>query len=194
MPETRGDLWLIRHGETQWTLSGAHTGRTNLPLTENGKRQALALRRQLAGRSFALVLTSPLDRARETCRLAGYADQAIVDPNLAEWCYGSYEGRTTAQILAERPNWSIWDQGPLGGETIDEVAARAEAVIARALTANGDVALFAHGHLLRILTARWLEMPPDAARRFALETGTISVLGYERDTRVIARWNWREGG
>jgi len=189
MPETRGDLWLIRHGETEWTVSGAHTGRTDIPLTENGKRQALALGQQLGGRGFALVLVSPLDRARETCRLAGYADQAIVDPNLAEWSYGVYEGRTTAQILAERPDWSIWDQGPLNGETIEQVAARAEAVIARAVAANGDVALFAHGHLLRILTARWLEMPPRAAQRFALETGSISVLGYERDTRVIAKWN-----
>lgn len=189
MPETRGDLWLIRHGETEWTVSGAHTGRTDIPLTENGKRQALALGQQLGGRGFALVLVSPLDRARETCRLAGYADRAIVDPNLAEWCYGTYEGRTTAQILAERPDWSIWNQGPLNGETIEQVAARAEAVITRAVAANGDVALFAHGHLLRILTARWLKMPPRAAERFALETGSISVLGYERDTHVIAKWN-----
>jgi probable phosphoglycerate mutase len=191
MPQTRGDLWLIRHGETEWTLSGAHTGRTNLPLTENGKRQALAVRDELAGRAFALVLVSPLDRARETCRLAGYADHAIVDPNLAEWWYGSYEGRTSAQIQVERPGWTIWDDGPLGGETIDEVAARADSVIARALAGDGDVALFDHGHLLRILTARWLEMPPIAARRFALETGSISVLSYERDTRVIERWNLR---
>jgi probable phosphoglycerate mutase len=191
MPETRGDIWLIRHGETEWTLSGAHTGRTNLPLTEHGKQQAMAVRAQLAGRSFALVLVSPLDRALETCRLAGYSDQAIVDPNLAEWCYGTYEGRTSAQIQAERPGWSIWDQGPLEGETIAQVAARSEAVIARALAAHGDVALFSHGHLLRILTARWLEMPPDAARRFALETGSVSVLGYEHVTRVIARWNLR---
>ncbi len=186
-----GDLWLIRHGETEWTVSGAHTGRTNLPLTENGKRQAIALRERLGGRSFALVLVSPLERALETCRLAGYGGQAIVDPNLAEWWYGSYEGRTSAQIEEERPNWTIWDQGPRDGETIDQVAARAEAVIARALAAGGDVALFAHGHVLRILTARWLEMPPGAARRFALETGSVSVLGYERDTRVIASWNLR---
>jgi probable phosphoglycerate mutase len=191
MPETRGDLWLMRHGETAWTLSGAHTGRTDLPMTENGKQQALALGRELKGRSFALVLVSPLERARETCRLAGYGDQAMVDPNLAEWCYGSYEGRTSTEILAERPDWSIWDQGPLDGETIEQVAVRAEAVIARALAVNGDVALFAHGHLLRILTARWIEMPPRAAQRFALETGTISVLGYERDTRVITHWNLR---
>ncbi|MGO9894987.1 MAG: histidine phosphatase family protein [Bryobacteraceae bacterium] len=191
MSETRGDLWLIRHGETEWTLTGAHTGRTNLPLTENGKQQGLAVREQLGGRSFAVVLVSPLERALETCRLAGYGGQAVVDPNLAEWSYGSYEGRTSAQIQAERPNWTIWDQGPLDGETIDQVAARAEAVIARVLAVDGDVALFAHGHVLRILTARWLEMPPDAARRFALETGSVSVLGYERDTRVIARWNLR---
>jgi probable phosphoglycerate mutase len=191
MAETRGDLWLLRHGETEWTVSGAHTGRTDIPLTENGKRQAAALGKELAGRSFAMVLVSPLERARETCRIAGYADQAIVDPNLAEWSYGSYEGRTTAQILAERPDWSIWNQGPLNGETIEQVAVRAEAVIARALAANGDVALFAHGHLLRILTARWLDMLPRAAQHFALETGSVSVLGYERDTRVIAKWNLR---
>ena len=191
MSDTRGDLWLIRHGETEWTVSGAHTGRTDIPLTENGKRQAVALGRELAGRAFALVLVSPFERALETCRIAGYAAQAIVDPNLAEWFYGSYEGRTTSQILAERPDWSIWHQGPLNGETIEQVAARAESVIARAVAAGGDVALFAHGHFLRILTARWLEMPPRAAQRFALETGSISVLGYERDTRVIAKWNLR---
>jgi probable phosphoglycerate mutase len=182
-------LWLIRHGETQWSLSGAHTGRTDLPLTAAGRENAAAVGRFLAGRRFDLVLTSPLARARETCRLAGYAAQGQIEPNLREWDYGDYEGRSTAEIQRERPGWLLWSDGVPNGESIDQVAARASSVIDRTSGAEGDVALFAHGHVLRILTACWLGLPPDAARLFALGTGSVSILGYERETRVITRWN-----
>lgn len=184
-----GQLWLIRHGETEWSRSGAHTGRTDLPLTDLGRQKAAALGRYLGGRPFALVLASPLQRARETCRLAGYGDVAQIEDNLCEWDYGDYEGRTTPEIRKQTPDWNLWISGVPNGETIAQVAQRAEAVIARALGAGGDVALFAHGHILRILTARWLDLPPEAGRLFALETASISVLGYERETRVIRRWN-----
>lgn len=189
-----GELWLMRHGETAWSLSGAHTGRTDLPLTEAGRANAEALGRYLAGRKFALVLTSPLSRAMETCRLAGYGDVAEVDPNLCEWNYGDYEGRTTAEIRAKRPGWFLWTDGVPNGESIAQVAVRAEAVIARATAAAGDVALFAHGHLLRILTARWLGLDPADGKLFALGAGSASTLGYERETRVIARWNLKPSG
>jgi len=182
-------LWLIRHGQTQWSLSGAHTGRTDLPLTAAGRENAAAVGRFLAGRRFDLVLTSPLARARETCRLAGYAAQGQIEPNLREWDYGDYEGRSTAEIQRERPGWLLWSDGVPNGESIDQVAARASSVIDRTSGAEGDVALFAHGHVLRILTACWLGLPPDAARLFALGTGSVSILGYERETRVITRWN-----
>jgi probable phosphoglycerate mutase len=182
------ELWLVRHGETEWSRSGAHTGRTDIPLTEAGRANAAAVGRYLAGRQFALVLVSPLQRARETCRIAGY-ENAIIDPNLSEWDYGDYEGRTTEQIQAERPGWSLWADGVLNGETAAQVAARAKRVIARALSVDGDVALFAHGHILRILTATWLGLPPENGRLFALGTASISTLGYERETPVITRWN-----
>jgi len=183
------EIWLIRHGETAWTISGAHTGRTDIPLTENGRRHAREIGAQLAGRPFALVLTSPLQRARETCRLAGYGDVTQIDPDLHEWDYGAYEGRTSAQIQKEAPGWTIWTGAVPGGETIQQVAARAQRVIERALGAGGDVALFAHGHFLRVLTACWLGLPPDAGRLFALSTASLSVLGFERETRVISEWN-----
>jgi len=182
-------IWLIRHGQTAWSLSGAHTGRTDLPLTDAGRENAAAVGRWLAGRKFAVVLTSPLSRARETCRLAGYGDAAQMDANLREWDYGSYEGRTTADIQKERPGWSLWRDGPFDGETMAQVGARAEAVLERISQVNGDVALFAHGHVLRILTARWLGLPPDCGRLFALATATVSTLGHEHDTRVISQWN-----
>jgi probable phosphoglycerate mutase len=184
-----GELWLIRHGETEWSLSGAHTGRTDLPLTEHGRQEAQAIRRELDGRAFSLVLTSPLERARETCTLAGYGDRAQLEPNLHEWDYGDYEGRTTAQIRQQAPDWSLWHDGVPNGETIEQVASRAETVIARAAAAGGDVALFAHGHILRILTARWLGQNPRDGRLYALGTASLSTLGYERETRVITRWN-----
>jgi broad specificity phosphatase PhoE len=191
MPSNNADpeIWLIRHGETEWSLSGAHTGRTDIPLTAAGKRQAESLGRYLAGRPFALVLSSPLRRASETCRLAGYGDAAQIEPDLREWDYGAYEGRTSAQIQKEVPDWTIWTSPVPQGETMQQVAARADRVIERATAAGGDVALFAHGHLLRVLTACWLGLPPDAGKLFALGTASIGVLGYERGTRVIARWN-----
>jgi broad specificity phosphatase PhoE len=186
---TPGDLWLFRHGETAWSLSGAHTGSTDLPLTDAGRARAEALGRYLNRRRFALVLTSPLARARETCRLAGYGDVAQIDPNLQEWDYGDYEGRTTAEIRKQAPGWVLWKDGVPNGETVDEVAGRARAVIERAASARGDVALFAHGHILRILTACWLGLEPAGGRLFALGTGSLSILGYERETRVITLWN-----
>jgi len=183
------EIWLVRHGQTEWSLSGAHTGRTDIPLTEEGRRQAMALRKLLNGRPFSMVLSSPLQRALETCKLAGYGDVVQVDPNLQEWNYGDYEGRTTAEILKQRPGWSLFRDGVPNGESIEQAAIRAEAVLARAMHAGGDVALFAHGHILRIMTACWLELPPSDARLFALGTATVSTLGYERDQCVISRWN-----
>ncbi|HEV2445922.1 MAG TPA: histidine phosphatase family protein [Candidatus Sulfopaludibacter sp.] len=183
------EIWLIRHGETEWSLSGQHTGRTDVPLTPHGRDQAEALGRRLAGRTFAIVLSSPLARALDTYRLAGLGGAVQTDPDLREWDYGDYEGRTTAEVHRERPDWSLWSDGVPGGETIEQVAARADAAIARIAQVDGDAALFAHGHLLRILTARWLGLPPADARLFALGTASICSLGYERETRVITRWN-----
>ena len=182
-------LWLIRHGETAWSLSGAHTGWTDLPLTPAGEEKARGIRAKLAGQQFAAVLVSPLERARRTCEIAGFGAQAVVDRDLLEWNYGDYEGRTTADIRAQRPGWFLFRDGVPGGETIEQVALRARAVIARALQADGDVALFAHGHILRILAACWLELVPEDAKLFLLETAGISTLGYEHETRVITRWN-----
>jgi len=192
MKNTPGELWLIRHGETAWSLSGAHTGSTDLPLTPVGEAKAKALGPKLAGRRFALVLTSPMQRARRTCELAGLGAQAEIEPNLREWDYGKYEGLTTSDIHRDRPGWSLFRDGVPGGETIDQVAVRAEAVIRRAsgaMQAGGDIALFAHGHILRILTARWLALPPTDARLFALGTASISTLGHEHEYRVIVQWN-----
>ena len=185
MPE----LLLLRHGETPWSTIGRHTGWSELPLTEGGRRQAEALGRRLAGRAFALVLVSPLVRARETCRLAGYDEVALVDPDLREWNYGRFEGQTLGEIRLAHPGWSVWKDGAPGGETIDEVAARADRVIARAAAAGGDVALFAHGHLLRVLATRWLGVASTAAAQLALDTASVSLLGLEPERRFIRRWN-----
>lgn len=185
----RPRIWLVRHGETEWSLSGQHTGRTDVPLTPGGRRQAEALGRHLARRSFALVLTSPLGRARETCRLAGYETGAEITDDLREWDYGVYEGRTTAAIRAVEPGWSIWSHPVPEGESVDQVGARARCVIDRALGAGGDVALFSHGHLLRILGAGWIGRPPADGRLFALATASVSMLGWEREARVIQSWN-----
>jgi broad specificity phosphatase PhoE len=182
-------LWLIRHGETEWSLSGAHTSRTDIPLTERGKERATKIRNYLAQRKFSLVLTSPLQRARETCRIAGYADVAQIEENLREWDYGIFEGRTTADIRKDQPDWSIWDSPVPEGEPVEHVAARAQKVIDRALQVGGDVALFAHAHILRILAATWLGLEPRGGRLFALGTGSVSTLGFERETRVISTWN-----
>jgi broad specificity phosphatase PhoE len=185
----RPQIWLVRHGETEWSRTGQHTGRTDVLLTPAGRRQAEALGRQLKGRSFALVLTNPLGRARETCRLAGYGSIAQVMDDLREWDYGIYEGRTTAAIRTVEPNWAIWTHPVPEGESLDQVGARAHRVIDRALSGGHDVALFSHGHLLRILTACWIGRPPSDGRLFALATASISVLGWERETRVIQLWN-----
>jgi broad specificity phosphatase PhoE len=185
----RAQLWLVRHGETEWSLSGQHTGRTDLPLTHNGEQNAIKIGRFLQGHSFAVVLTSPLRRARETCRLAGFGDTAQEDPNLQEWDYGQYEGRTTNEIRKVRPDWSIWTDGVPDGETIEQVAARAQTVIDNVVASPGDVLLFAHGHLLRILCCCWLGLPPADGRLFALATGAVTTLGYERETRVMNRLN-----
>lgn len=189
IPAASREIWIFRHGETPWTLSGQHTGRTDLDLTDDGRRAAVALGQRLGGRSFALVLTSPLRRASETCRLAGYAAVARPCDDLMEWNYGDYEGVRRADIRRERPSWSIWRDGVPGGETIAEVAERARRVIALAEAADGDVALFAHGHLLRILTATWLGLAPETGRHFDLGTATIGVLGSSDGEAVIRRWN-----
>lgn len=182
-------LWLVRHGETEWSASGQHTGRTDLPLTPAGEQDARQIGNFLKGRPFALVLTSPLRRALETCRLAGYGERAVLEPDLREWDYGEYEGRTTAQIQRGRPNWSLWKDGVPGGESIGQVAARAQAVLDRVSRSSGDVLLFAHGHILRILTCCWLGLPPENGRLFALATATVSTLGYEHENHVITRLN-----
>jgi broad specificity phosphatase PhoE len=186
----QGDrIWLVRHGETEWSKSGQHTGRTDIALTPRGEQQAKALGRLLAGRKFALVLTSPLGRARETCRLAGFADGAEVSEDLHEWNYGIYEGITTKSIREKQPDWTIWTTPIPEGETVEEVGVRARRLIARVEAVQGDVALFAHGHILRILGACWMGVPPIHGRNLGLNTATLSILGYERETRVIAVWN-----
>ena len=182
-------LTLVRHADTEWTATGQHTGRTDIPLTDHGRAVARALAPALRDREFALVLVSPLSRARETCELAGLGDGAVPTPDLLEWDYGDYEGLTTPQIRAQRPDWNLWRDGCPGGESPQEVGARVDRVIARALEAPGDVALFAHGHVLRVLAARWIELPPGEGARLALSTGSLSLLGHERETRVVSEWN-----
>ena len=208
------ELWLVRHGETEWSAEGRHTGLTDLPLTEQGRARAVLLGKYLAGTRFAAVLCSPLRRARETCEIAGFGAQAVLDDNLCEWDYGVYEGKTTQEIQAAIPGWSVWKDPIVGGETVEHVGERADAVIARALavssayggaTSQGrdvghpvsgtgpdtvaKVALFAHAHILRILAARWVGLGARGGELLALETGSLSVLGWERETRVILRWN-----
>ena len=187
------EIWLMRHGETAWSRTGQHTGGADIALTPEGEQQARALGAALKGQKFDRVFSSPLRRAQRTCELAGFAAEAVLTADLREWNYGRYEGLTSEDIQRERPGWSIWDEGPAGGETIEEVAARAarviEAVLEPGAGREGRVALFAHGHILRVLTATWLGLEPRGARYFALSTGSISVLGYERETRVIRSWN-----
>jgi probable phosphoglycerate mutase len=180
---------LVRHGETEWSRSGQHTSRTDLPLVEEGRERAQALGARLADWEFSLVLTSPLRRARETCELAGFGDRAVVCEDLREWDYGEYEGLTTPQIREERPGWFLWRDGCPGGEQPEQVGARADRAIERLLSGGGDAVAFAHGHIFRVLTARWLQMEPAAGARFALRAGAMCVLGYERDTEVIQLWN-----
>ena len=186
------ELWLVRHGETEWSLSGAHTSRTNIPLTDEGRKRAEKLKDYLKGTTFATVFESPMQRARETCAIAGFGDVAVVDDGLKEWDYGVYEGKTTKEIQAKIPGWSVWKNEIVGGETVEHVGERADGVIARALADapdGGKVALFAHAHILRILAARWLGLDADGGRLLGLGTGSVSVLGWERETRVIQSWN-----
>jgi probable phosphoglycerate mutase len=185
------EIVLIRHGETEWSRDGRHTGSTDIPLTDEGRRQAKVVGEWLAGRAFVRVLTSPLGRALETCRLAGFGDRAEPREELLEWDYGEYEGLTTPQIRERRPDWYLWRDGCPGGESAAEVGRRVDRVVAELREAGGDAALFAHGHVLRVLTARWLELDPEDGALFALATATLSALGWERETAVIRVWNAR---
>jgi broad specificity phosphatase PhoE len=180
---------LVRHGETEWSRELRHTGRTDVPLTERGREQAERVGAALRGRTFALVLTSPLQRATETCRLAGFGEIAQPRDDLREWDYGDYEGRMTEEIRKEAPDWTVWTGGVPNGETVEQVGARADRVIEEIRTVDGDVLVFSHGHLLRILAARWLGLEPGAGRLFALDAATLNTLGYERETAVIREWN-----
>lgn len=196
---TASQLWLIRHGETEWSLSGAHTSRTDIPLTDNGREKAIQLRDYLAPTKFAAVLVSPMSRAKETCRIAGLIENAQVEEGLREWDYGIYEGKTTKEIREQVPGWSVWKDPIIDGETVERVGERADSVIAHALEAaaqqgGGNVALFAHAHILRILAARWIGLPATGGSLLGLGTGSVSVLGWERDTRVISHWNRGFGG
>jgi len=183
--------YLARHGETAWSLSGQHTGLTDIPLTPQGEANAVALRERLRGMKFALVLTSPLQRARRTCEIAGFGGVAVVEPDLVEWNYGDYEGKRTAEILQARPDWRLFRDGCPGGESPGDVARRADRVIERARAANGDVLVFSSAHILRMVGARWLGLPPDGGRYFVLGTASLSALGYEHDMTepVVKCWN-----
>lgn len=189
-PTPERQIWLVRHGETEWARLGRHTGRTDIPLTPAGRDQALALGTHLAGRTFQLVLTSPLSRAAETAALAGFPD-AAQDPDLMEWDYGGLEGRMSADIREEYEGWTIWTGPWPAAETVDAVGARADRVIARCLESavTGDCLLFAHGHLLRVLAARWLRQPASGGSMFALGTATVGILGWDRLNPVIETWN-----
>jgi broad specificity phosphatase PhoE len=182
-------VWLIRHAETEWSVSKQHTGRTDIPLLDEGRDRARELAPKLAAHDFSLVLSSPLGRARETASLAGLGDRAQLRDDLLEWDYGEYEATTTATIHETRPDWYLWRDGAPGGETPAEVCARADRVVEEALGADGDVALFGHGHVLRAIGARWLEADIACGGRLALGTGAVCVLGFERDVRVLWSWN-----
>ena len=196
------ELWLVRHGETEWSAEGKHTSRTDVMLTERGCEKAVVLGQYLAGTRFSAVMRSPMGRACVTCELAGYGERAVVDDGLCEWDYGVYEGRTTAEIQREIPGWSVWKDPVIGGETLEQVGARADGVIERALAGPGlgpltlagqqyvrRVLLFGHAHILRILAARWIGLPPVGGSLLVLGTGSVSVLGWERETRVVKMWN-----
>jgi broad specificity phosphatase PhoE len=184
-------IYLARHGETTWSLSGQHTGLTNLPLTERGEQNARQLERRLSGLSFSKIFTSPLQRARRTCELAGFGKTAEVDANLVEWNYGSYEGRRTSEIHAERPSWQLFHDGCPGGESPEQIGARADKVVARLRGLPGNVLIFSSGHILRVLAARWLALEPAAGRFLVLGTASLSQLGYESNVSqpAIRLWN-----
>jgi broad specificity phosphatase PhoE len=190
-PASAPRLWAIRHGETEWSRSGRHTGRTDLPLTAAGRREAEALGKLLAAERFAQVLSSPLRRARETCELAGLGARARIEPDLAEWDYGEYEGLTTEAIQRASPGWTVWEGSCPGGESAAQVGARADRVIAGTRGSAGDVVLFAHAHVLRVLAARWLCLGPSLGRCFALDTAAFGILGLEHGTPVLRLWNAR---
>jgi broad specificity phosphatase PhoE len=183
------DVYLVRHGETEWSLSGRHTGATDLPLTENGRSEAKMLEPLLSTIEFALVLSSPMQRARNTCELAGLGRNMLIDPDLMEWNYGEYEGLTSKQIRRVAPGWMVFDDGCPGGESPAQIGARADRLIARIRAAEGRVALFAHGHLFRVLAARWIGLPPAHGRHFLLDTSTLSILGYYQGVPALKRWN-----
>jgi len=182
------EAWLSRHAETAWSKAGRHTGRTDVPLTQEGREHARALASRLAGHAFSLVLCSPLSRARETAQLAGLTSAQLRD-DLMEWDYGEYEGLTTPQIRAERPSWFLWRDGVPGGEAPGDVGARCDRVIEEMRGVEGDVAIVAHGHVLRVLAARWVGEPAAFGARLFLGTGALCVLGFERDVEVVRRWN-----
>jgi broad specificity phosphatase PhoE len=182
-------VYLLRHGETEWSLNGRHTGVTDVPLTENGRIAARRLEPILAKETFALILSSPLRRARETCELAGLGKQANVEPDLIEWNYGEYEGLKTEQIRLTRPGWSVFRDGCPGGETPEQVASRADRIIVKVRDTEGNVALFAHGHILRVLAARWIHLSASYGEHFLLDTATLNVLGYYRESPAFKIWN-----
>jgi probable phosphoglycerate mutase len=182
-------IYLIRHGETEWSLSGQHTGITDIPLTENGRKVAKLLKPVLAKETFALVLASPLERARETCELAGLGTRAEIDHDLMEWNYGAYEGLTPKQIHTQAPEWMLFSDGCPGGESPEQVGARVDRVIARVRAVEGHVALFAHGHIFRVFAARWLGLPATAGCHFLLDTATLNILSYYRNIPAVKRWN-----
>lgn len=184
-----GRIFLVRHGQTEWSRTGRHTGRTDVPLEPEGRAEAEAAGAMLAGHDFALVLTSPMQRAADTCRLAGFGDRAEESSDLLEWDYGEYEGRTSAEIRSESPGWTLWTRGVPGGETAANVGRRADRVVARARATTGDTLCFAHGHVLRVMAARWTGLPPAGGRLLLLDAGSVSVLGWERETPVVVRWN-----
>jgi probable phosphoglycerate mutase len=183
-------IWLIRHGETAWSRSGQHTGWTDIPLLAESAVSLKALRPHVQNHAFALVLSSPLQRAYQTAKLVGF-ESPETDDNLREWNYGRYEGKTKEEIRQLAPEWTLWTDGVPDGETLSDVAQRAQNVLRRARAVPGDVALIAHGHILRIIAACWLELPPVNAEHFALSTGSVSVLSYENELSVLAQWNWR---
>jgi len=189
MANSAQKIYLIRHGETEWSRGGKHTGITDVPLTEDGRNAARLLQAVLAREHFVLVLNSPLQRARETCELAGLQASAAVEPDLIEWNYGDYEGLTTKQIQSARPGWSVFHHGCPGGESPQQVAARADRVLAKARAADGNVALFAHGHILRVLAARWIGQPASFGEHLLLDTATLNILGSYYDTPALKVWN-----
>jgi broad specificity phosphatase PhoE len=183
------EVVIVRHGETEWSREGRHTGRTDVPLSDEGRAQAQKLRKTFGGHAFAAVFSSPLQRAHDTARLAGFDSKVVLDPDLQEWDYGEYDGMTSAEVIARRPGWVLWRDGCIGGESLEQVARRADRVIERFRAVEGDVLAFAHGHILRVVTARWIDMHAGAGQRFMLLPASPSTLGYEHDWTALRAWN-----